>query len=191
MASATTCPACEAPLAPTQINTSEPVRCGACNHRVQTILFPALWRTITKGPDGQRRLDHSEASCFYHPEKRAAIVCEGCGRFLCSLCDIELDGHHLCSGCIEAGKRKGELDRIDSTRTLYDEVALTLALLPVLFWPVTLVTAPTTIVLVCLWWKKPLSIIPRTRTRFVLALLFAGLQIAGWTTLFVAVVTQG
>ena len=29
-----------------------------------------------------------EASCYFHAHKRAAVPCDGCGRFLCSLCDL-------------------------------------------------------------------------------------------------------
>jgi hypothetical protein len=126
-------------------------------------------------------LDANEASCFYHPAKRAAIVCQTCGRFLCSLCDIELAGEHLCSNCIEAGKRKATLNKIEKNRTLYDEMALATSILPLLMWPATLITAPVTLVIVFRYWKKPLSIIPRTKSKYILAAIIACLQILGWS----------
>jgi hypothetical protein len=84
-------------------------------------------------------------------------------------------------------KEKSALKELDRDRILYDEVALALSLLPLLMWPATCITAPATVVVVIRCWKRPSSVIPRTKIRFVLALLVAGLQIFGWIALLVAV----
>ena len=43
-----------------------------------------------------------DARCFDHPDLRAEHTCEYCGRLLCSLCAIELDGHVRCGRCCTA-----------------------------------------------------------------------------------------
>src|SRR5438874_13754528 len=84
-----------------------------------------------------------EAGCFYHPQKRAIIPCAACGRFLCALCDVELNDEHLCPVCLETGRKKGKLTQLETKRTLYDSSALILSVLPIIcLWPLSIVTAP-------------------------------------------------
>jgi len=138
----------------------------------------------------QPLLVEGEASCFYHAAKKAAVACEGCGRFLCALCDIEMAGRHICPSCVESEKKKGNTNRVTTHRVLYDEASLALAIVPMIFlWP-TLVTAPITLFLVCRYWKAPLSIVPRTRIRFVVAGLIAAAQAAGWIVFFTFLATR-
>ena len=68
----------------------------------------------------------------------------------------------------------------ENRRMLYDNVSLVLSLAPVvLIWP-TVITAPMAIFVAIRYWKAPLSIVTRTRVRFVLAIVFALCQIAAW-----------
>jgi hypothetical protein len=102
------------------------------------------------------------------------------------LCDIEFHDQHLCPQCLEAGKNQGRLTRLENHRVLYDNVALYLAVLPlILMWPATLVTAPMAIFVAIWYWRAPGSIIPRSKVRFVLAILLGLAQIAGWVALVV------
>ena len=70
-------------------------------------------------------------------------------------------------------------------RTLWDSVALSLATYPMLIFYLTIFTAPAAIFVALRHWKSPRSLVPRTRFRFVLALLFAGAQVVGWAVLVV------
>jgi hypothetical protein len=72
----------------------------------------------------------AEAGCFYHPQKKAVVPCEACGRFLCALCDCEFHGRHLCPACLESGKSKQSTEGFVSERVLYRRQALVLSILP-------------------------------------------------------------
>jgi hypothetical protein len=79
---------------------------------------------------------------------------------------------------------------LENRRILYDSAALGLAVLPLVvffFWFLTLATAPAAIILAIYSWRKPNSILPRTRIRSWLAIVIAALQIAGWVVLFIAI----
>lgn len=156
--------------------------CPVCRTRLQAMVFPAVLEDRrTAGDQGfTAKLDDTEASCFYHPSKRAVQACDGCGRFLCGLCDLELDGRHLCPGCLDTGRTTGKITKLQNRRVLYDNMALMLALLPILMWPFTLLSAPAALYIVIRHWKSQGSIIPRSKFRFVLAGILASLQIAGW-----------
>jgi hypothetical protein len=147
---------------------------------VEVEIFPALFRPPTPVADAQVSLIEGESACFYHSDKKALLPCEGCGRFLCALCDCELKGEHFCPVCLEAGKKKGKIRNLNNSRMKYDSIALSLAILPVLFFYITIVTAPATLFIIFKHWKSPLSIVHRTRFRFVLAGGIALLQICGW-----------
>jgi len=95
---------------------------------------------------------------------------------------VELNDQHLCPACLETGRKKGKLAQLENKRTLYDSSALMLSVLPVLCaWPVSIVTAPAAIGLAIYSWSKPTSLLPRSRIRSYLAILFGVLELAVWT----------
>jgi hypothetical protein len=175
------CTKCSTPLPPGALNTDDLTVCPACGVSLQAMVFPAFFRTINPGSAGEKVLADTDAGCFYHPQKKAVIPCDNCGRFLCALCDVELDGRHLCPSCLESGEKKGRLKSLEKSNLLMDDIALAVAVLPLLFWPLTLLTAPTSIFLCIRYWRTRLSILPRTRLRFLAAFIFASLQILGWS----------
>ncbi len=174
------CPRCERPLPETFFNAPDLRPCPACSTPVRAEVFPALLAPPAVGSAGETLVVEGESSCFYHPAKRASTACESCGRFLCALCDVDLNGRHLCPACLETGKRKGKLQQLENRRMRYDSLAMTLALLPMLIFYFTFVTAPATIYVVIRYWNAPASLVSRGRWRMVLAFIIALLQIAGW-----------
>ena len=174
------CPGCRSPLGESMFNRPDLAPCPVCGGQIQIEIFPALFRAPTRGRGGETLLVEGESSCFYHPQKKAAVPCDGCGRFLCALCDCELHGEHFCPACLETGRQKGRIKRLENQRTLYDAIALSLATLPVLIFYFTIVTAPVALFLAIRYWNAPLSIVHRTKWRLVLTILLATAQIAGW-----------
>lgn len=168
--------------------------CPVCASPLLVRVFPALTRPIVQGTAGERITDTGQAACFYHPHKTAHVPCDACGRFICALCDVELHGEHLCPSCVESGRRKGTLTTLESRRFLWDNVALSLAVLPVMtvfFAGFSIVTSPAAILLAIIGWRKPASLAPRTKIRFVIAILFSLIVLAGWGTFFYFLATKG
>lgn len=99
---------------------------------------------------------------------------------MCALCEIELGGQHLCPACIEAGVKKAKLKNLKRESVYYDEIALAVAILPTLFVWVTLITAPVALYIAIRHWRTPLSVVPRGKWRYVIAMVVAGLQLAAW-----------
>jgi hypothetical protein len=163
-------------------NAGEFHDCPNCLQSLRVFAFPALHRT-TAGQAALPALESNDATCFYHPSKQAVVACDNCGRFLCALCDVEMAGSHRCPACLEIGKRKRKLETVENRRILFDSVALTLSIVPLLIWPMTVLTAPATLFVVIRYWRRPLSILPRTRIRFVIAFLIALAQLGGWALL--------
>lgn len=180
------CSRCNTPLPAGGFNTGEMVTCSGCQAQTLVTAFPALTRGIVSGKPAETLLVDTDASCFYHPQKKAEIACGNCGRFLCSLCDVDLNGEHLCPPCIEAGKQKGKLERLENRRVLYDEIAVSLALYPMIIFIifyVSILTAPIALYIAIRYWNAPSSIVARSKIRFVVAIAIATLQLLTWGTI--------
>ena len=107
---------------------------------------------------------------------KAVIACESCGRFLCTLCDLEFGGRHICPNCLSAGRKKGALGNYDHFRLSWSGVALTLAIVPAVafigFAPFNLAFGLVAIVVAFIGLKKPRSLTGRRRVvSFTLAVL--------------------
>ena len=179
------CPQCHAPIAAGYYNTPDLFRCPSCHEPIKIDVFPALFRDLQPGKAGDTLID-DQASCFYHPKKKAVVPCDHCGRFLCALCDVEFGDKHLCPSCLETGKTKGKIINLEHQRVLYDSTALILALFPLfslisfifmIMIIFTVFTAPIALYLAIRHWNSPMSIVRRTKIRFVLAIALSCIQI--------------
>lgn len=180
------CPKCKVALLDGVFNLPDFKPCPACAAPLQVEVFPAFFRPIAAGNAGETVLVEGESSCFYHPQKKAAVACEGCGRFVCALCDCILNGQHLCPACLESGRSKRKIKSLENTRTRYDQLALALAVYPMLIFYLTLLTAPAVLFIVIRFWKSPLGLTQGSRAMLATAGVLAGLQVVGWIVLFIA-----
>src|SRR5881396_716543 len=177
------CPKCKTVLPEDALNRVSLTECPACQTLLQVEIFPALFRENAPAQAGELQLVEGEATCFYHDSRKAVLPCHGCGRFLCGLCDCELNGDHYCPACLDAGKTKGKIKSLENRRTLYDSIALSLAVLPLViffFWFFTIVTAPMALFIAIRYWNAPRSIVHRTRICYVVAMTVASVEIAAW-----------
>jgi len=180
------CSACLRPLPVELWSGAEGQRCPFCQAPVLVKVFPAFAQ-FKSGSLPQPLMADVEASCFYHAQNRAATPCDECGRFLCSLCTLEISGKSLCPVCFETNRRGRKIQDLESSRTMHDSVALALAIFPAfIFWPI-LVTAPLTLFWIFRHWNSPRSILPRTRVRYFFAGLIALSQIVLIAVVIVAI----
>lgn len=164
------CPKCKAWLLEGVFNRPEPAPCPACGTSLQVEVFPAMFRKIAGGHHGDAVMIEGESSCFFHPQKKAVVTCDACGRFLCALCDCQWKNQHLCTTCLEAGCKKQTIAGLEEERPLYRRQALVLSLLPIL------ITGPIAVIVALYYWKAPTSIVRPMRWAMPVALIFGGLQ---------------
>lgn len=159
---------------------------------MRALVFPALFRPMARGDAGEKLMVDGEASCFYHPQKKAAVPCDRCGRFLCGLCDVELNNEHICPACLESGKQNGKLQTLANRRVLYDDIACALAVWPLFpfFWFFTFLTAPAALFIAIRFYKAPPSLVPRSKARMITAMIVSGLQILGWLVILTLILIR-
>ena len=148
---------------------------------MELTVFPAFFRGPQQISEEDLSLQEGSASCFYHGTKRAAVSCKRCGKFLCSLCSLEVLSEHWCADCLTSGAAEKNVPGLVARRTLWDTIALSFTVIPTVILPLFyfwIFTAPAAIFLSIGCWKKPSSLVPRTKIRFVLAIVFALAQMA-------------
>lgn len=179
------CIKCSAPVDTGEMNTHQFEICSGCGAQARVDVYPAALNTGPKQDSNELAIADDEAGCFYHPQKKAVVHCSSCGRFLCSLCDVEMDGAHICFTCMESGKKKNTLKNLENNRTLYDSITIRVACIPLtgILWFMVFFTAPIALFMVFWFWNAPSSIIPRTKIRMVFAFILSVIQIAGCSVL--------
>ena len=167
------CPNCNNGL-PSRLLRADPVSatCPACLADLTVEVFPALFRAAAVVEAGTPA--EGEASCYEHASKRAVALCSQCGRFLCGLCEVEIGGSVWCPECLGTGGSRPKLAALETSRTLYDSVALALAVWPLfIFVYATIFTAPAALYVAVRYWNAPSSLVPRNKWRQIAAILIA------------------
>ena len=171
------CTRCRAPLPAGQYNLHRMTPCPTCGADLIVAAFPALLADTRTGRIGERVIADDQASCFYHTSKKASVVCDRCGRFLCELCDIEVGAGHLCPACVAAGSAAGGETELDVRRTYYDRLALRLAIYP------TLITPLFALYLTARHGRTRNEIVPRGQGTWIAAVTVAVAQLLAWAGL--------
>lgn len=173
------CPKCKARLFEAVFNQPRLIPCPACETPLQIEIFPSFFEEIAQGRDAEAVMIEGESSCFYHPQKKAVVPCDLCGRFLCALCDCEVKGRHLCPGCLESGQKKRNIEGLEKMRVLHSRQALVLSILPLF------ITGLAAIYIAIRYRKEPGSLVAPMRWAFTVALILGSLQTAGFLFLII------
>jgi hypothetical protein len=176
------CGRCRAPFPETPEELSTLGACPACANPIRVTLFPAFGRTRSEAVLPEVVVAEGESACFYHPEKRAVTPCDGCGRFLCALCDLDLNGQHLCPSCLESGTKKRRIESLERSRTRWDLITGNMLLLAFLFFfiPFFSVIIALAVWAITIWfWKAPPSQVANSRLRQMILCGVALLLAAG------------
>src|SRR6202041_77007 len=115
------CPSCRGAVTPTEVPSGWQ-SCPYCQKRLRIRIWPVA-RQKTNAASAMPE----QATCFFHPEKAFEACCQRCGRFLCTLCDLQLGAEHVCPTCFERGRADtGQSDGKAEWRhrdILYDSIA--------------------------------------------------------------------
>jgi hypothetical protein len=114
----------------------------------------------------------------------AAVTCSRCGRFICHFCRISWAGEDLCATCLQASSTGKDAGKLASNRFHFDSLALALSTIPILTVVLTIVTAPLALGVALFTFRKECSIAPRSKIRFIVAILLSLIQIAAWVFFF-------
>lgn len=184
--------------------------CPSCGHALQAVVLPALTRKSGAPPalPSDDPPSPGEPVCFYSPGRRAVNSCSHCGVFISEAWSAQWGAECVCLKCLDELRGKRKDVRFESSRVLWDNVALGLALLPFLscvpllfLGPVgavlmifcamaSIVTAPLAFGFSIYAWRKPRSLVPRGPWRVVWAFVLSFLQCAGWVAVIISGVSR-
>ncbi len=175
------CNSCGMALPEWELAAGEASTCPDCGTEHQVKIFPAALRVAASAQSESAA--EGEATCFDHPSSRAIASCAQCGRFVCPLCVVEVRNNSYCPSCMAAGLSKAAGADMAPSRVAYDTIALAIAVGPLLFFPITLLTGPVAIFFAFRYWKRPLALMHRNRWRFVAAILIGLIEVGGFSWL--------
>lgn len=179
------CPECGFELRPAYFESPEYRDCQICGGELSVLPFPACFTPPVLISNAELQRSEEEASCFHHESKKAVTACTRCGKFLCALCAVELGSDILCPECLAKPSKDTRLER---ERTLYDSIALTLAVAPAFTLSLTIIGAPAALFVALRFWKRPTSIVRRFTWRKYAAVILGLLELAFWVFLIIALV---
>ena len=177
----TTCPACGAERTVTLRYAEGAGACLSCHRPVEGILFRAARRKSEPPPLAEDEPGEGDTPCFYNPRRKATATCSQCGVFISDSWSAKWGAQTICLRCLEKMRATRRSPQFESDRWLWDNICLLLALAPLclFFWFIGFVTAPAALILGIWAWKKPRSLVPRSRFRLGLALVLSLIQVAG------------
>src|SRR5882724_9741820 len=144
------CARCEMPLSRWEPDTGTAF-CRLCGSNNTVHAFPAiLANAAATRPESAME---GEAACFDHPGKRAVAACSQCGRYVCGLCSVENGAEVWCPSCVTMRAGRAQAANLETSRMLYDSIALTLPLASLIMWPFTIAAAPASLVIGVAKWK--------------------------------------
>lgn len=112
------CPRCKQPLELQQL-ADGPVHCPRCGGEFEARVFHPPTR-VTRVLQLEQSGPEAAGACANHPRNVAVSTCERCGIFICSLCELEVDGAKYCPACFERLAAEGS---ITSARTRFRSYA--------------------------------------------------------------------
>jgi hypothetical protein len=172
------CARCDASLPHWELAAGDTAVCTACSAANRVRIFAAAF--ADRSSARPETAIEGEAACYDHPSKKAVAACSQCGKFVCQLCSVAWAGEIWCPSCVAAGAGKAKSANLDTSRTLYDSIALILPLVSLILYPFTLVAAPASLVLAAARWGRPIGMVRRNRWRFVAAILVDLGMIVAW-----------
>ena len=189
------CPQCHLALDPGALAGGGGTMCPHCRSEIHGAIFPAFWKDHAALAGGAQRAGEGEAVCFFHPENRAALSCERCGRFICAVCEFNIGARRICPSCLSSGLAGEKLPELIPWRFIWSDAALFTGLMPLLLgvfmWPFIVVSGAAAIFLAIFGWKRPGSL-PRGRRRWAASVGIVGgaVQIAIWITVVILIFTS-
>ncbi len=82
--------------------------CDICRLEVRAELF----NTIAPVIHSPEIATNEDATCVYHPHKKAVTLCQGTGNFICALCAVEVKGKTYSVQYLESNAGKKAADEI-------------------------------------------------------------------------------
>lgn len=159
-----------------------------CGVKLRADVFNAFLRRNDDASHAESVQVQGQAQCFYHPGKKAVAPCDACGRLLCDLCQVEMDDRILCMGCLKVGRDKRRITMLQTQQLLYDSIALSLAIYPIITFVgifFTFLTAPVALYFAIRHWRATYAVLPKRWVKSIIAALLASSQLAGWVLVLI------
>ncbi|MCD4819927.1 MAG: hypothetical protein K8S23_14685 [Candidatus Cloacimonetes bacterium] len=183
------CPNCQRELSTKIYGLGKNSVCSYCKEPVNWYIFPRYFSKTENNEIPENILIEGESACFYHSDKKAVVTCDQCGKFLCSLCDLELNDKHICPNCFNSGKKNKQNFVYEESRILYDDLALAIAFWPIFTFYFTILGSLISIFFAIRYWNVNSSVIEQNKSKKIIAIFLSLLEIIFWIILIIYLIS--
>lgn len=127
------CPSCKSRIGLSDFVNTVAINCRRCGTDLQIHYFPALFKSIDKGENPELIISDEEASCFKHAEKKASSICNSCGVYICSLCELKIREKTFCPSCFNNNNSDQAINPFNKKSILFSKIALSISSVGLLF----------------------------------------------------------
>lgn len=173
------CPACGSPQSAGFSPGASSTTCMACRKPVNALLFPRAIIPFSPPPLIQSSPAPGDAVCFFDPTQKATSLCDQCGVLVSDAWSAHWGSRKVCLRCLEKLRESKRDSSFESSRLMWDNICLLLSsTIFILIFPYfAIIAAPTALILGIRSWNSPRSLIPRSRFRLIIALVFSAIQV--------------
>ena len=183
------CPKCGFLLERADWNQDHFQPCEQCQTNLRLLVFPIAVEPAALPPPNPTASE-GDATCYYHSGQQAHAPCSACGRFLCTVCDFDFRGEHMCPSCLKLQSENQVEPVFQRSRMRFDSLALILVTIPAILISPSLICAPIAIFLALRHLNDDRGFLPRTRIRLYLAIFIGVFQIGLWIALAAFLITN-
>ncbi len=159
---------------------------GACSHCRQIVYLWTFARLVRRPAPEPSPSGADGAICYFHDARAALAACQSCGRYVCELCELKLEGRQICPDCFNRGLLNQQWSSLRQHEILYDTLALELAFAGWFLWMLAPLLDAYIVYLLLRHWNGPRAcLLPRNRWRFYLAMPVMAVPLGYWLFLFV------
>ena len=176
------CPRCNWEQPGVAVGVPGEHKCRYCGTVFEESIFPAVLNEFSPVAVQDAEIGSGEARCYFHDGRVAAVVCDGCGVYLCPLCDLNIADGHYCSNCLT--KIKNESTDLLNRVLFVDTLLLWFSVLSTMIIYLTFIFDIAIIIMCFRFWgtvRQPYK--KRGNWRFLLAGTISAVKILAFISL--------
>ncbi len=170
-------------------NSIDTIICHGCGKKNKVVIYDTILKELNQGEKICTVTEDDDANCYKHQKNLAVKSCEHCGAYICSLCDIEVNGKHICPDCFNNQQNSPSNGK---SNFMHAQLAFILSIVQVFIWYLIPIFSIGIIIYSIIFWRKdknPYS--NSSKIFFVLAILISLIALITITVIFIKIISNG
>ncbi len=164
------------------------IKCHGCGKKNKIVIYDAILKELNQGEKICTITEEDDANCYKHQKNLAVKACDHCGAYICSLCDIEIHGEHICPDCFN-NQQKSQSN--SKSNFMHAQLAFILSIAQVFIWYLIPIFSIGIIIYSIIFWKKDKNPYGKSsKIFFILAILISLIALIGFSILLIEIISS-